>query len=131
MTVSARIVHVLRRVGALKWVVQLATYHSTTSHPVLIVSVSLTAVLNGDVTRLATRPGFADPVLPARVPPAGLEHATYRLQGVPGRALCRFQEYQGFLGRGTSFGATVSVSLRLPRTMGAAPVGVASTVPGP
>src|SRR5678816_3613011 len=61
--------------------------------PVLIVSVSLSVVLNGDVARSATRPGFA-----GLVPPAGLEPAPYRLEGVPGRALCNVQQYQGFVG---------------------------------
>ena len=37
-------------------------------------------------------------IMTTLVPPAGLEPATYRLEGVPGRALCNVQEYQGFVG---------------------------------
>ena len=75
--------------------------------------MSLSFVCDGDVVGRPQAPGVWGPV-----PPAGLEPATYRLEGVPGRALCRFEEYQGFLGRGTSFGATVSVLLPRPLRRG-------------
>src|SRR6185369_6126441 len=78
-----------------------------------IVSMSLSFVCDGDVVGRPQAPGVWGPV-----PTAGLEPATYRLEGVPGRALCRFEEYQGSLGRVTSFGATVSVSLPRPLRRG-------------